>query len=77
MASFQLEETIANEMKYAYISISTYVDYAKSAFEKIKYKTDVSRVNTAIDHINKAKNYEVQGLTDSAEQEIKKVFPEI
>lgn len=77
MASFELEKTIANEMKYAYISISTYVDYTKAAFEKIKYKTEVSRVNTAIDHINKAQDYEAQGLTYSAEQEIKKVFPEI
>ncbi len=77
MASFELEKTIANEMKYAYISISTYVDYAKTAFEKIKYKTEISRVNTAIEHINKAKDYEAQGLTYSAEQEIKKVFSEI
>lgn len=77
MASFELEETIANEMKYAYISVSTYVDYAKAAFEKIKYKTETSKANTAIDHINKAKDYEAQGLTYSAEQEIKKVFPEI
>ncbi len=77
MASFELEKTIANEMKYAYISVSTYTDYANVAFEKIKYKTETSRVNIAIDHINKAKDYEAQGLTYSAEQEIKKVFPEM
>ena len=77
MASFELEETVANEMKYAYFFVSTYVDYAKTAFEKIEYKTKTSRVNTAIEHINKAKDYEAQGLTYSAEQEIKKVFPEI
>lgn len=77
IASFELEETIANELKYAYISISTYADYAKAGLEKIKYKTDYSKVNTAIDHINKAMEYERQGLSYSAEQEIKKVFPEI
>ena len=77
IASFELEETIANELKFAYISISTYADYVKAGFEKIKYKTDYSKVNTAIDHINKAMEYERQGLSYSAEQEIKKVFPEI
>lgn len=77
IASFELEETIANELKYAYVSISTYVDYAKAGFEKIKYKTDYSKVNTAIGHINNAMEYERQGLSYSAEQEIKKVFLEI
>ncbi len=77
IASFELEKTIANELKYAYISISTYADLAKAGLEKIKYKTDCSKVNTAIDYISKALEYERQGLTYSAYQEIKKVFPEI
>lgn len=77
IASFELEKTIANEMKYAYISISSYADYAKAGLEKIRYKTDSSKVNTAIEHIKKAISLENQGMPYSALEEIKKVFPEI
>lgn len=75
--SFELEKIIASELKYAYFSKTTYLDYVKEGFERIKYKTDYSKVNIAIDHINKALDYEKQGLPYSAEQEIKKVFSEI
>ena len=77
IASFELEKTIAYEMKFAYIYLTSYTDYVRECFEKIKYKTDSSRVSSAIDHIDKAVDYERQGLSYSAEQEIKKVFPEI
>ena len=45
--------------------------------EKIKYKTDYNKVNTALDHIRQALSYEEQGMPYSAESEIKKAFPEI
>lgn len=77
IASFELEKTIANELMYAYYSSSTYADYAKAGLEKIKYKTDYSKVNTAIDHIDKAISFENQGKPYTALEEIKKAFPEI
>ena len=76
IASFEIEKTIANDMKYSYYSSTTYVDYVKEGFEKIKYKTDYVKVNTAIEHINKAISYEKQEMPNSALVEIKKVFPE-
>ena len=62
---------------YAYYSSTTYADYVKTGLEKIKYKTDYSKVNAAIEHIDKAISYENQGMTYTALDEIKKEFPEI
>lgn len=77
IASFELEKTIANELMYAYYSSTTYADYVKTGLEKIKYKTDYSKVNAAIEHIDKAISYENQEMTYTALDEIKKAFPEI
>ena len=77
IASFELEKTIANDLMYAYFSLSTYTDYVKAGLEKIKFKTDYSKVNTAINHINQAIAYENRKMVYSAIAEIQKVFPEI
>ena len=77
LASFLLEQTIAKELTYSYISCSSYTDYLKAGLKELKYKTDYWKVDTAIDRINQALSYEEQGMTYSAESEIKKVFPEI
>lgn len=77
MASFKLEEKIANELMYAYFSCTSYTDYVKKALEAIKYYTNTSRVNTAIDHVNKALQYEKDDMPYTALGEIKKAFPEV
>lgn len=77
LVSFQLEKKIAEEMKYSYYTCSSYTDYLKAALGKLKYMTVSSRVDTAINHIDKALSYEDKGMPYSAEEEIKKAFPEI
>lgn len=77
LPSFLLEKTIAEELAYSYYMCSSYTDYLKEGLEKIKYKTDYNKVNTAVEHIRQALLYEEQGKPYSAEIEIKKVFPEI
>ena len=77
LPSFLLEKTIAEELTYSYFTCTSYTDYLKAGLEKIKYKTDYNKVNTALDHIRQALSYEEQGMPYSAESEIKKVFPEI
>ena len=77
IASFELERTIAKNLRYEYYTSTTYVEYAKAAFETIKSQTDYSKVNNAINHINKAVLLEKQGMIYPALEEIKKSFPEI
>lgn len=77
MASFSLEKKIAEDMTYAYFSCTSYTDYLKKALGIIKYSTNSSRVETAIGHINKALDYESQGMPYSGLSEIKKAFPEV
>ena len=77
VASFSLEKKIAENMSYAFLSCTSYTDYLKEALRKIKYLTDFDRVDTAIEHIDTALDYERQGYSYSALSEIKKVFPEV
>lgn len=77
MASFKLEKEIADQMKYSYISCSSYTDYVKKALETIKYYTNCSRVDTAIKTINEAIDYEKTNMPYTALSTIKKVFPEV
>lgn len=77
MASFALEKKLAEELMYSYISCTSYVEYVKKAFEKIEYSTNYTRVNSALACIDKALQYEKEGMPYSASLEIKKVFPEI
>ena len=77
LSSFLLEQTIAEKLKYSYLTCSSYTDYLQAGLKEIKYKTDYDKVNTALEHIKQALSYEEQGMPYSAESEIKKVFPEI
>lgn len=77
LPSFLLEKTIAEELKFSYFSCTSYTDYLKAGLEKLKYKTDFYKADAAIDHIKQAISYENQEMPYSAEQEIKKAFPEI
>ena len=81
LKSYKIEERITENMAYSYISCSSYTDYAKRAFSEIKGLTFdplvSSRINLAIERIDKALKNEEDGLPISAELEIKKVFPEV
>ena len=77
MASFSLEDTVAQDLQYAYVTCTSYTDYLKKAFMAIKYKTNSYRVQLAIGRIDKALEYESDGMPYSALLEIKKVFPEV
>ena len=77
LESFELEKRIAEELMYAYVSCTSYTDYLKYAFGKIKYLTDYNRVNRALDCINEALRLENEGYPYSAESEIKEAFPEV
>ena len=77
LASFELEKKIAEEMIYACYSCTSYTDYLKCAFGKIKYMTDYSRVNKALDYIDEALSLETDGYINLAEHKIKKAFPEV
>lgn len=76
MASFELEKKIAGELKYAYLSCSSYTDYLKKAFSVIQWSTDWKKVDDAIQHIDNALKYEANDMPYNALSEIKKVFPE-
>ena len=76
MASFELEKKIAGELKYAYLSCSSYTDYLKKAFSAIRWSTDWKKADDAIQHIDNALKYEANDMPYSALSEIKKVFPE-
>ena len=76
MASYLLEKRIAENMRYAYSSCTSYTEYLVKALEIIKYETNTSRVNTAIGYINNALDYEKANMPYTALKEIKKAFPE-
>ena len=76
MASFELEQELSKELKFAYFSCSNYLDYAKKAFESIWFSTDVGRTCSALEHIEEAIRLDREGFIYSAELEIKKVFLE-
>ena len=77
IASFELERKIAEELMYAYFSCTSYTDYLKYALEKIKYSTNYTRVNKALDCIAEALRLEADGYPYSAESKIKEAFPEV
>lgn len=77
MASYRLEELIANDLKYAYLTCTTYSEYAIKALKAIKYYTDWNNVSVAIDSIEKAVYMDENGMPLSALSKIKEVFPEL
>ena len=77
IASFELERKIAEELMYAYIYCTSYTDFLKYALEKIKYSTNYTRVNKALDCIAEALRLEADGYPYSAESKIKEAFPEV
>ena len=77
LASFELEKKVAEELMYAYFSCTSYTDYLKYAFDKIKYTTDYKRVNKARACIDDALQLEKDGCPYSALSKIKEAFPEI
>lgn len=77
LESYLLEKKIADEMMYSYFSCYSYADYAKKALRVNKNYWSDTEIDTAIEHINKALEYESENMPYSAELEIKEVFPEV
>ena len=77
ISSYELEKKLADELRYAYFTCSSYTDYARKGLEAIRYITNFTRVSTAISAIDSALQYERDGMPYTAESEIKKVFPEL
>lgn len=77
ISSYELEKKVAEELRFAYITCTSYTDYLRRGLEAIKYITDYSRVSKAISTIDDALRYERDGMPYTAESEIKKVFPEL
>lgn len=81
LKSYKIEEQIANNMVYSYYTCTNYIDYLKRAFDEIKKitynSTITSRIDLAIERINKAAKYENDNMLYSALAEIKKVIPEV
>lgn len=74
--SFSLEEKIASNMRWSYLTCSTYSEYLKEGLETIReYSTDY-RINLAINKINKALELEDDGYPYTAIEKIKEVFSE-
>ena len=75
-ASFEIERKIAEELRFARYSCSSYTDYLTRAFEEIKKLPSMTntRIDTALNHIEKAQMYESMAHDYDAECEIKKVF---
>lgn len=80
LKSYDIEKKIAYNMEYSYLYCNSYIDYVNEAFNKIKeitYDYDINhRIENAKQYIENAKEYERNNQPYSAEQEIKKVFPE-
>lgn len=80
-SSFKIEETITDQLKYAYLSCITYTDYLKKAFLSLKdltYNNDVhERIDKAIDKIQESLEYEKCNLSMTALSKIKQIIPEI
>lgn len=77
LPSYMLEKLVADDLKYAYISCTTYTAYVRRALNAIKYSTDYFAVDRAISIVDEALNLESQNMPYSALAKIKEAFPEI
>lgn len=74
MKSFEIEKEIAENMKYSYITCSSYDEYVKEAFKTIRDFWNQDEIKNAIEIIDKALEYESEDMPYYALLEIKKVF---
>jgi predicted nucleotidyltransferase len=75
--SFELENKLAQELKYAYFSCTSYSDYVLKAFEAVRFTVDYTRADEAKKTIRKALEHESDGYPHLALSEVEKVFPEL
>lgn len=77
LSSYELEDKIATEMTYAYISCTSYTDYLKSALCKFRTYYNATNIDNAISKIDEALQNEKDNLPYTALIKIKEVFPEV
>lgn len=78
--SYYLEKRLVEQLKYAYFSCSSYLDYVKTAFTELKALADrvsSTRIDAALVYISVAEQYEKEGKSNDALSWIKDVFPEV
>lgn len=75
LASFELENKIADNMRLAYFYCSSYSDYVKEGLKIIKTYDKNYRFDIAIDKVNEALKLEKEGYPYLAESKIREVFP--
>lgn len=77
LSSYQLEDKIASEMAYSYITCTSYTDYLKSALNKLRTYYNATNVDKCISKIDEALKYEKDNRPYTAMSKIKEVFPEV
>lgn len=77
LSSYQLEDKIANEMTYSYITCTSYTDYLKNALSKLRTYYNATNVDKCISKIDEALKYEEDNMPYTAMSKIKEVFPEV
>lgn len=77
LSSYELENKIATEMTYAYISCTSYTDYLKSALGKLRTYYNATNIDSAISKIDEALQNEKDNCPYTALSKIKEVFPEV
>lgn len=77
LSSYQLEDKIASEMAYSYITCTSYTDYLKSALSNLRTYYNANNVDKCISKVDEALKYEKDKMAYSAMSKIKEVFPEV
>lgn len=77
LSSYELEDKIANEMTYAYMSCTSYTDYLKRALSELRTYENANKIDNAVSKINEALSDEKDNYPYTALRKIKEVFPEV
>lgn len=77
LSSYELENKIASEMMYAYLSCTSYTDYLKRALSELRTYYNTSSIDSSISKINEALKYENDNYPYTALNKIKEIFPEV
>lgn len=77
LKSYELEVELAKGLMIAFLNCTSYTDYLKCALNTLKYSTNNDHINKTLSCIEEALRLEEEGYSNSAINEIKKIFPEV
>ena len=75
--SFEIEKAIAENMRFSHYSCSSYTDYLKEAFLRIRNYSNHTEIDAALEQIEQAINDEILGYKILALSKIEEVFKDI